>query len=282
MKKSIPIIALGVILLCIGGFLAISNNKSNNNNNNKEQGQGQDEPKKEEEPIYDENIFINEDDGFRYIKIIEEDGALYITARQREYIVENDFLTEKDHGLKYIFTLNDNVYESPENEIKITKNGDSLIFDNNTDYSYLNGIYVNKNLVDRYSFGDYQKDSLIGKYGETPKELNQSTIINFYINESDDPNYYNISGYISKNKKSYILGENKIEASTGKMSDFENDYYFTIKDDVLIVQAQKDGKDVDSILNGEYPKTNSIKYKDIIESMEEMNPYGEGIQGNYY
>ena len=276
-NKGLIAIILGIVLIGIGSFLLINSSDKNSNNENKENSENNENNNKEPEiPELDVNatVYVNTDIIFKYMYVTQdENGDYYVQARNRKYELKQNYLTPEDHGIRLYLTKTEDGFENEEHQLKITINGDTATLDyRNQENDRFSGVYKTFEKTDRYKTIDIDESTIIGFYKlDTTTKKAQFTIIDY-----DDENYA-ITGYISKGREYVAFANDKINKSTNTLSFTDDDYLFSIDNDVLTIKVTNP----DLVGNGEYKRMTNPYYNELINEIENNAYAGDGVEMIY-
>jgi len=265
MKKGIVFIILGIALIIGSMTIHFTINKTVEDNSGMSI-----------EEALDGRRFYKLGGSFNYIYFEKYKDSYLMTARSRKYTNFDTFPTAKDSDFRDELTLKDNVLTS-ENGVKVTYKNGYFILEAPEEFEMFNGTYE---VDDENNYFMIMKDTddISGLYmspgGFTTDPT--ATTYNFNITKLND-NTYAIVGFIRKASDSYAFSGERIEIKDGigevKLRDVI--HYFSLKEGKL----QIEGTD-ECFLDDVYPKSNKVKFIDLVTEMEKVHVYAEGVTGS--
>ncbi len=265
MKKGIIFIVLGIALIAASTVMHFTVNNTVEDNSGMSI-----------EEALDGRRFYKLGGSFNYIYFEKYKDQYLMTARNRKYTNFDTFPTAKDSDFREALTLKDNVLTS-ELGVKVTFKNGFFVLEAPDDFSMFNGTYEVEDENNYYTIIK-DTDDIAGLYmspgGVTTDPT--ATTYNFNITKLNDDTYA-IVGFIRKPSDNYIFSGERIEMKDGigevKLRDVI--HYFSLKEDKLSIEGTDD-----CILEGDYPKSNKVKFIDLVTEMEKVHIYAEDVTGS--
>ena len=259
MKKGLLFSIIGIILIAISMYLSLNKPAV----------------KTSLEDVLNSNAkYFKNDSSFGYLYFEKYRDQYLLTVRSRMYTDFDSFPTPKDSDFKVAVDIKDNVLTSNVG-IKLTYKNDYFILEGTDNYSIFSGTYKLES-EDSYYQILQDTDDISGFY-KTPgiNTTNEEEMYNFNITKLNDDTYA-IVGVIRRLPDYYAFTGERIEMKDGIGEATLKDgiHYFSLNEDKLIIQGTDN-----CVLEGEYNKSNKIKYSDLVREMEVVHIYEKGVEG---
>ncbi len=179
------------------------------------------------------------------------------------YVGEKTYMDEQSKGFKRYFDLKGDKINISLKKIKVTYKENSFKIEGKDEYKIFNGTYK---LMPDDSYYTIMEDTndISGLYKNLKYSSENVSGYNLKINKLQD-NKYEIFGSIITSKDGYLFTGEKltINNDTGKIIVKDTEYTIKYINDSLTFNSKN------GFMNGTYKKTNKVKFKKIINLLDQ-------------